>query len=78
MLRIDLWGLRGLLAAPALSCLSCVVSTEEGVARTAEPVLYGADDRKDYYEIDDEPVRRLIADTLIALVPNAAVVEARG
>jgi hypothetical protein len=78
MLAIDREARQGLFAAVALGCLGCAVQAEEKMASVAEPLIYGTDDRKQYYEIDDDSVRALIANSSVALLPKSAVVVGDG
>jgi hypothetical protein len=63
--------LRGLSICVALGATACA---EQGEPLTLEwrddPIVYGSDDRKDVYQVDDEALRDLARWSLVALVPH--------
>jgi len=66
--------------APALAALSCAAvllvpgvqgcAAGPGVETRSDRIVYDADDRRDYFDVADEQVRRLLAASAVALVPK--------
>jgi hypothetical protein len=67
------------LAASALiaGTLACSGSVEP-TSRTTEPVVYGADDRQEYYDVADDAIRHRFASSTVALIANSNLKQAGG
>jgi hypothetical protein len=63
------------LAASGLAggLTGCGGDPSSGEARAASPLIYGADDRREFYELDSEPLQARIAGAMVALMPRACV-----
>lgn len=53
----------------AVSTLSCAGS--EPTESRSQPVIHGADDRRDYYQVDDAALQSVMQQSVVALIPNA-------
>ncbi len=58
-----------LILAPPLAC----ASHDDGPERVASAVLYGGDDRRQWYEVSDAVLRDFVAQSLVAIVPETAI-----
>jgi hypothetical protein len=59
----------GFLLAAALAICACA-RAGEGVARHASPIIYGADDRADYFDVTAPEWQSRIAASTVALIPR--------
>jgi len=69
------------LAAAAFAAVAGCGSTErgDGAAAYASPLIYGADDRENWYQLDEPLLRALAADATVALVDSSlAAIDDRG
>ncbi len=66
-----------LLAASAVGVGSCVSPDDDLLVERAK-VVYGMDDRVEYFDVSSEAPRALMADSIVALVPRSAVRSENG
>src|SRR5215472_14005595 len=64
------------MAALAALASGCAAPTADRDAEQREPVIYGTDDRREYYQLDDPALRALVDRTSVVLTPRAAVTPA--
>jgi hypothetical protein len=62
----------GCLVAASLVLLACGVSQEGTSVKLREPIVYGADDRVEYYESDSAVARARMSESMVALFPPDA------
>jgi hypothetical protein len=65
-------GTRTILQAVWVAGLGCS-ATSVGLSQTSEPVVYGTDDRIDYFQVADPQGQELIAGAAVALVTTAVL-----
>lgn len=60
------------IAALALAPSACAVSTDSPRAQRSA-IVYGVDDRRDYFELDGAEAQQLVAESMLALMPRAMI-----
>jgi hypothetical protein len=56
----------------------CTMASADGVDGQSSPIVYGADDRKELYEVDSAAVRARVAEAMVAFVPKRHLVRTTG
>jgi hypothetical protein len=74
--RVQRW-FRVAVSAVMASNVACSGSAE-AVSDTAEPVVYGADDRYEYYDVADDAIRQRLAASVVALIAKSNLRQAGG
>src|SRR5689334_11060014 len=70
MTRLDDRGLLGILALTAATS-GCGAPPEDAIERSASPIVYGGDDRREFFETHDSNARARMSRSMVALVPKA-------
>src|ERR1041384_7096665 len=63
-------------ALPFLAA-ACGSVDDASTERLRDTIVYGADDRREYFELDQAELRALFEESVVALVPNRALVSGR-
>jgi hypothetical protein len=67
-----------LITAQALAMAACAESDGVGVDERESAIVYGADDRLDYFQVPDQQLRSLARKSLVAFIPRKSVVTVAG
>jgi hypothetical protein len=66
---------RGCALVVGLQALSCASAPDPNVGEQRSRVVYGNDDRLEFYQVADEQLRRFARTQVAAILPNDAVLE---
>lgn len=67
-----------LACSTVIVCSGCGAPVAQPFGNTKERVIYGADDRKEYFEIGDVALQMRITEAVVALIPKASGLDGSG
>jgi hypothetical protein len=67
-----------LITAQALAMAACAEPDGVGVDERESAIVYGADDRLDYFQVADQQLRSVARKSLVAFIPRKSVVTVAG